>query len=1080
MKDTLLKDSARKGMLAFLLLPAVSGELVDLKASESSLSADYYKQITNPSLLSVNQEEARASFIPYATDTEAMRGDRTQSPYFKSLNGVWKFHYTENPDQRITDMQHLAQTAASWPDIKVPGNWEVQGFGIPVYTNIPYEFVADHYPYMDKPQPPLVPVSYNPVGTYYRTFEVPADWAGRDIILSVDAVKSASYIYVNGKFVGMGKNSKTPSRYNLSAYLKPGKNELAIQAFRWSDASYIECQDFWRLSGIEREVYLYAQPKQHFVDFTVNAGLDTTYTNGMFSVEVLTDGGQTVGYRLIDDKNKTVAQGDAAVKDGKAVMAAEIKNVARWSAETPALYTLLLSLKDEAGKQQDLISSRVGFRQVEIKNSQLLVNGQPILVKGVNLHEHNPATGHYVSEELLLKDLALMKQLNINTIRTCHYPQQERFYQLCDQYGFYVIDEANVEGHGMGYNLMRGAALGNDPDYEQMILHRNQLMFERDKNHPSVIIWSLGNETGNGVCFYTAYRWLKENDPTRPVQYERAQLEWNTDIFCPMYLPADEMEKYALSSFATRPLIQCEYAHAMGNSLGNFIEYWDMIEKYDVLQGGCIWDWVDQGLDAVDEKGRHYWTYGGDYGPAGTPSDGNFLLNGVVAPDRSLRPGSEEVRKVHQNIRFRDFNPATGILTLQNMFSFTDLSAFEFSYELKKAGKTVSKGRFNTALAPGERGTVKLNARVSENDRNREEYFLYVNARMRKADGLLPANHMVAEDQFQLSQPKFITPHFKAAATKLTVSEDENQIMLKGDLFSMIISKRTGMIRSYVVDGKEMILEEKGPAPDFWRAPTDNDFGYNVQRKNAVWKNLSEGGLKTASVQVKATQPNSAEIVCRLMAPEMDTYEVRYQIYGDGAVKISNLMIASQDLPYMPRMGMTMQMPAGFDQLSFFGRGPWENYPDRKTAAFVDVYRQDVKDQYVPYLRPQENGHKTDIRALKVTDKSQTGMVVLSNDLFGFSALHMPSEDFDGTLVDGDNVKKQTHLNDIEPKNLVELHLDHIHAGVGGDNSWGAKPLEKYLFYPGRRPVGYDLYFIPVVKGKIVNRSVADFVPANL
>ncbi|MEG1188216.1 MAG: glycoside hydrolase family 2 TIM barrel-domain containing protein [Bacteroidales bacterium] len=1077
MKNTWIKYGITQGFLSLCVLPLFS---TNLPANENSLSDNYYQQITNPDLLSVNQESPRASFISFQTDQQALSNNRNQSPYFKSLNGIWKFHYTENPQERMRDLNNLTVKSKDWKDIKVPGNWEVQGFGIPIYVNIPYEFVSKEAPYMLAPQPPIVPELLNPVGTYFRSFEIPENWDGKEVLISLDGIKSAAYVYVNGKFVGMGKNSKTPSRYEITPFLKPGANELAIQTFRWSDASYIECQDFWRLSGIEREVYLYARPKQHINDFTVIASLNDTYQDGLFTVDVETAGGKRVEYRLLDSNNKIVAKGEKPVSSNKSRFTTEIPNVQKWSAETPNLYTLLLSLKGDDGNVNDLTTSKVGFRKVEMKNRQLLVNGQPILVKGVNLHEHNPATGHYVPEELMIKDLTLMKQLNVNTIRTCHYPQPERFYDLCDQYGFYVIDEANVEGHGMDYNLSRGGALGNEPMYEKMILHRNQLMYQRDKNRPSVIIWSLGNETGNGVCFYTAYRWLKQADATRPVQYERAQLEWNTDIFCPMYMRVDEIERYALSKKADRPLIQCEYAHAMGNSLGNFSDYWNMIEKYDLLQGGCIWDWVDQGLDAVDENGRHYWTYGGDYGPEGTPTDGNFLLNGVVAPDRSLRPGSEEVRKVHQNIGFTDFDPATGTLTLKNKFFFTDLTAYDFEYEVKTADKVVARGKFTSALAPQQTGTVKLNARVNESDRRKNEYFLNVKARLRKADALLPARFVVAEDQLALSPVNFVTDVFKPENKALSLNETPDQIALSGNGFDMKISKRSGKIISYRIDGKEMILEEKGPAPSFWRAPTDNDFGYNLQSNNAVWKNLSDGELSTKAVAIANQTASSVEICCTLSAPQFTSYEVSYTVYGDGTVKVKNFMLAKQDLPFMPRMGMKMTLPVAFDQLAFFGRGPWENYPDRKASAFVDVYKQNVKDQYVPYLRPQENGHKTDVRMLKITDKNQTGVVILGDGLFGFNALHMTEEDLDGTKTPGTNVKKQTHLNDITDRDLVELHLDHHHAGIGGDNSWGEKAMDKYLFYPGRRPVSYEFYFVPVISGKTTNRSVASFVPKSL
>ena len=1070
-----LSEYALRGTLCLFMATSMQSTYAEPQIT------NYYQQITDPSLLTINQEKPRASFIPYATDEQAIRNDRHASPYFLSLNGVWKFHYTEDPTQRITRFANLGNEASAWKEIKVPGNWEVQGYGIPIYVNQPYEFVAPDAPYMQAPNPPMIPEKFNPVGTYFRTLEIPQNWDGQDVFISLDASKSATYVYLNGQFVGMGKDSKTPARYQITSFLKPGKNELAIQCFRWSDASYLECQDFWRLSGIERDVYLYAQPKTRFDDFKVIAGLDDQYKDGEMELTIDLKGktdGYTVAYRLLDNKQREVASGKEVIRDHRVQVNAVIPAVEQWSAETPYLYTLLLSLKDAGGNQTELISSQVGFREVEIKNRQLLVNGQPILVKGVNLHEHNPATGHYVDEELMIKDLTLMKQLNINTIRTCHYPQPERFYELCNEYGFYVIDEANVESHGMGYDLRIGGGLGNNPDYEKMIVARNQNMYARDKNHPSVIIWSLGNESGNGICFYSAYRWMKNADATRPVQYERSEYEWNTDIVCPMYMRGAAMEKYAQSKEANRPLIQCEYAHAMGNSLGDFQDYWDIIEKYDVLQGGCIWDWVDQGLDATDEKGRHYWTYGGDYGPAGTPSDGNFLINGVVSPDRSLKPGSEEVRKVHQNIGFTGFNPATGELTMKNKFFFTPLSEFDFEYELKTADKKVASGNFKSTLAPQQTATVKLNARVNEKALANEEYFLVVRARQRKAENLIPAGYVVAQEQIQLSQPKSVV--LKNTGKSVRLSQNEQNIEVSGNLFSLKLDKKSGILVSYRIDGQEMILDGNGPRPSFWRAPTDNDFGYKLQVKNGVWKELSEEGLKLSAVQVEQPSANQVNIMCTYASPYLKNYEVNYQVYGDGTVAITNVLQANETMPFVPRLGMRMQLPKKYDRLSYFGRGPWENYNDRKTSAFVDVYKQSVADQYFAYVRPQENGHKTDVRALKLTASDKNGVLVLSDQLFGFNASHIPMCQLDGTKETGKAVKKSTHINDITPEDLVELYIDHKHAGVGGDDSWGAAPLKKYLFSPDTVPVNYTIYFVPVINNRPVNQSVSGQIPRSL
>ncbi|MGL4292769.1 MAG: glycoside hydrolase family 2 TIM barrel-domain containing protein [Bacteroidales bacterium] len=1067
------------GFLSGSLFIACLFTLQDVKSDSSS--PDYYRLITDPSLITVNQEQPRATFFPYESDEQAIRNDRSQSPYYLSLNGKWKFHYTDDPKDRIVNFSQLTNESSSWADIQVPGNWEVQGFGIPIYVNIPYEFVAKQEPYMQKPNPPMVPEKLNPVGTYFRTFELPAQWDGRDVFISLDAAKSATFVYVNGKYVGMGKDSKTPARYQISSFLKPGVNELAVQCFRWSDASYVECQDFWRLSGFERDVYLYSQPKTRFRDFRVISGLDEEYTKGELEVTADVTGnsaGYKVNWRLIDAKGKIVYSATTPVAQGVAKINGIIPQVNAWSAEKPDLYTLLISLQDQQGIQQELISSQIGFREVEIRNKQLLVNGQPILVKGVNLHEHNPATGHYVDKELLLKDLALMKQLNVNTIRTCHYPQPEFFYDLCNQYGFYVIDEANVESHGMGYDLNVGGGLGNNPLYKEMIVGRNRNMYERDKNHPSIIVWSLGNESGNGVCFYEAYNWLKAADPTRPVQYERSGHEWNTDIVCPMYFSVAGIEKYALNPKSDRPLIQCEYAHGMGNSLGNFQDYWDVIEKYDILQGGCIWDWVDQGLDAKDKNGKSYWTYGGDYGPKGTPSDSNFLINGVVFPDRTLKPGSEEVRKVHQNIGFAAFDPKTGELTLKNKFFFTTLEGYDFAYELRNADKKISSGKFSSSLAPQQSEVVKLNTRVNEKNLDKEEYFLVVRAIQRKGENLVPAGAVVAEEQICLSEPRTFKPVNNGK--ELILTEDANRIGVKGERFAVSFDKALSRMDSYRLDGEELILNNYGPQASFWRAPTDNDYGYGMQKNNAVWRDLTYGALLPVSVKAQQTAPNEVLVTCDYKADALDFYQITYRIFGDGTVAIENTLKAKSGIPFMPRWGMQLRMPKKYDQVSYFGRGPWENYNDRKTAAFVGVYKQTVAEQYVPYVRPQEHGHKTDVRALKLTDAKQNGFVVIANGLFGFNASHLPLSLLDGTQEVANQRKKPTHLNEVVFQDMVELHIDHKHAGVGGDDSWGSSAMGKYLFKPDNKSYSHTIYFVPVVNGQALNPGVEKSVPVSL
>lgn len=708
-----------------------------------------YEEITNPKLTSINREPARSTFTSYVTEADAVINDRKNGTFRLSLNGKWKFHYVETFADRPTDFMMDRVDASRWPDINVPGNWELQGFGTPIYVNHPYEFCSSGYPpYWDKPNPPYVPKEWNPTGTYRREFTLPGDWDDKEIFLSADGVRGAAFYYLNGKFIGMSKDAKTPARFNVSAIAKKGKNVIAIQIHRFSDANYLECQDFWRISGIERDIYLYAQPQIHLTDFKVESPLDENYRNGILKVKVqfTNESGQNspfvVGYRLLDKNDQQIAQSSTQVSGDQTEVEFTKKTIReplQWTAETPNLYTLVISLKRPNGDVIEATSCKVGFRTVEIKDKQLLVNGQPILVKGVNYHEHNENTGHYVSEELMKKDFELWKRYNVNTVRTCHYPQQERFYELCDEYGIYVIDEANIESHGMGYDLRVGGTLGNNPLFMNAHLDRTMNMYERDKNHPSVIIWSLGNEAGNGLNFYVTYNTLKTLD-SRPIQYERALLEWNTDIYCPMYAPPSYLEKYARNKEMTRPLILCEYAHAMGNSLGNFQDYWDIIEKYPILQGGCIWDWVDQGFAAKTDDGRKYWTYGGDYGENGTPSDGNFCINGVVYPDRSVKPQTEEMGKVYQNIKFLDFDKQTSTVKIRNDFSFTNLDKYDFYYIIRDHGKEVYRGKIeNIHAAPGKTVTTGFLNGIPKEKQTTGDVRIEFYAAIKTAEPFLPA-----------------------------------------------------------------------------------------------------------------------------------------------------------------------------------------------------------------------------------------------------------------------------------------------------------------------------------------------------
>lgn len=854
-----------------------------------------YEQIINPKLTSINKEAPRSTFTSYTSEADAVINDRVNGTFRLSLNGKWKFNYVENFDDRPTEFMNERTDVGRWPDINVPGNWELQGFGTPIYVNQPYEFCSPGYePYWDKPEPPFVPKLWNPTGTYRREFTLPNDWSDKEIFLSADGVRGAAFYYLNGKFIGMSKDAKTPARFNVSAIARKGKNIIAIQVHRFSDANYLECQDFWRISGIEREIYLYAQPQIHLTDFKVESPLNDSYRDGILKVKVklTNESGQNtpivVGYRLLDSKDRQIAQSSTQITGDQTEVEFTPKTInepLKWTAETPNLYTLVISLKRTNGDVIEATSCKVGFRTVEIKNKQLLVNGQPILVKGVNYHEHNENTGHYVPEELMKKDFELWKKYNVNTVRTCHYPQQERFYELCDEYGIYVIDEANIESHGMGYDLRVGGTLGNNPLFMRAHIDRTMNMYERDKNHPCIITWSLGNEAGNGLNFYVTYNTLKALD-SRPIQYERAQLEWNTDIYCPMYATPAYLEKYAQNPDMTRPLILCEYAHAMGNSLGNFQDYWDVIEKYPILQGGCIWDWVDQGFATKAADGRKYWSYGGDYGENGTPSDGNFCINGVVYPDRSVKPQTEEMGKVYQNIKFFGFDKQTSTVKIRNDFFFTNLDKYDFYYIVRDHGKEVYRGKIeNIKAAPGKTVTTGLLKGIPKEKFTTGDVRIEFYAAVREKEPFLPAGTVIAREQADVHS------FYKEAAPAQTpaVCKDEGaKTVFSGSNFKATFDKQSGLLESYQYQKTEYIQNGQGPRSFFWRAPTDNDYGAQLPVRLKAWKEASYQDLKAESFDVtQGSEGSTVKVAYRF--PQTDArWDITYKIYANGVIKVNN------------------------------------------------------------------------------------------------------------------------------------------------------------------------------------------------
>ncbi len=1045
---------------------------------------DRYQQITNPKLTNINKLAPRSSFTSYTNEIDAIIDDHINGTYRLSLNGKWKFAYVESFSDRPTTFMNERTNDNNWPEINVPGNWELQGFGTPIYVNSAYEFCSpNNPPYMEQPNPPYVPEEWNPTGTYRREFTIPSDWEDKEIFLSADGIRGAAFFYVNGKFIGMNKDSKTPARFDLTNIAKRGKNIIAIQVHRFSDANYLECQDFWRISGIERDIYLYAQPRIHFTDFKVESPLDANYRKGIFNLtaKLVNESGQNtpliVSYRLLNKKDKQVIHSSVQITgDQTEVKFAQkvVEEPLQWTAETPNLYTLVLSIKRPDGEIIESVSCKVGFRTVEIKDNQLMVNGEPVVIKGVNYHEHSEATGHYVSEELMKKDFELWKKYNVNTIRTSHYPQQERFYELCDEYGMYVIDEANIESHGMGFELKAGGTLANNPLYMDAHLERTMNMYERDKNHPCVIIWSLGNEAGNGLNFYVTYNTLKTLD-SRPIQYERAEQEWNTDIFCPMYASPASIEKYAQDGTMTRPLILCEYAHAMGNSLGNFKEYWDIIEKYPILQGGCIWDWVDQGLAAKTDKGAKYWKFGGDYGEKGTPSDGNFCINGVVYPDRSIKPQTEEMGKIYQNIKFFDLDPQTATAKIQNNYTFTNLEEFDFYYIIREHGKEIHKGKIDNVKAkPGKTITTGYLNGIPKAQSTTGDVYIEFYAAVKKGYPLLAEGTVIASEQICIYG---FNKQEASALSTVTAEEKGDIVVCSGTDFTATFNKQSGLLVSYIYKKNELIENGQGPRPFFWRAPIDNDYGAQLPARLKAWKEASYQDPQAEKFNISKSEGQTSIKVTYRYPQTGARWSVTYKVYSNGVIKVDNRFVAEDtQTPMIPRVGLRMQLPASFTNLTYYGRGAKENYCDRKTSQFVGEYSTTVKNMYEPYVRPQENNHRTDIHWFALTDNSQRGLLFVADDTIELNASNYLLESLDGGETLSDDPADHRHLTDPQPQKLVDLFIDGSMTGVGGNNSWGALPLDEYQIRPGKgNAIEYGFAIVPFDKKADYKRLIRKY-----
>ena len=1104
---------------AFSLSGLVLGAATCLFCTQTTYASSdlpYWKDIQT---VSVNREAPRSAFMTYADREQAATMKYEQSPYYQLLNGTWKFYYVDSYKQLPEDITSTT-SLDEWKDIQVPGNWEVQGFGTAIYTNHGYEFQPRN------PQPPALP-EQNPVGVYRREITVPADWDGRDIYLHIAGAKSGCYVYVNGKEVGYNEDSKNPAEYLINDYLQPGKNVLTLKIFRWSTGSYLECQDFWRMSGIERDVFLYSQPKASVNDFRITSTLDDTYKNGIFRLTIDLKNHQTntanlaVSYTLVDKDGKTVSESEQTVsvpsdKLSTVNFQQQLPDVQTWTSEAPNLYKLFMTVK-ENGKVTEVIPYHVGFRRIEIKEIDqkagngknyvvLLVNGQPIKLRGVNIHEHNPETGHYVPEELMRKDFELMKRHNINTVRLCHYPQDRRFYELCDEYGLYVYDEANIESHGMYYDLRKGGTLGNNPEWLKPHMYRTINMFERNKNYPSVTFWSLGNEAGNGYNFYQTYLWVKEADKdimNRPVNYERAQWEWNSDMYVPQYPSAGWLEQIGQRG-SDRPVAPSEYAHAMGNSTGSLWDQWKAIYKYPNLQGGYIWDWVDQGILTHDENGRPFWAYGGDFG-TNMPSDGNFCCNGIVSPDRTLHPAMNEVKYAHQYVGFEPVDLSKGIFKVQNRYYFTNLKKYMITYQVKANDKVIRNGKVSLDIAPQESQELTVNVNGLE-PKVGTEYFVNFSVTTVEPEPLVPIGYELAHEQFRLP----IEPVARTFATDgpaLKCSTDGNLLKVSSSRLNFVFDKESGIVTSYKVKGTEYFDKGFGIQPNFWRAPNDNDYGSQEPKRLQIWKQSSKD-FRVVEATLDMDGKDAVLKATYLLAAG-NLYIATYRIHPSGVVKadytftstemeankteLSEATLMATFTPgndalrkessklVVPRIGIRFRLPVHMNQVTYFGRGPEENYIDRNNGTLVDLYKNTADNMYFPYVRPQENGHHTDTRWLSLGKKGK-GLTIYADNTIGFNALRNSVEDFDGEeathrdyqwnnrdaeelkhdVATAKNIKpRQTHINDITPRDFVEVCVDMKQMGVGGYDSWGAIPDPQYLL-PANKEYQWGFTIVPM------------------
>ena len=1010
----------------------------------------YWEQ---PEIYAINKLPARASLTPYK-NTEAA-SERKPSELVLSLNGEWNFKWAAQPDEAPEGFWAEGYDDSTWDTMPVPGNWEIEGYGYPIYTNVNYPHPND---------PPHVPLYDNPTGCYRKSFTLPEGWDSRRTILHFESGLAAMYIWVNGSEVGYSEGTKTAVEFDITPYLCKGDNTIAIKGLRWSDGSYLEDQDFWRLSGFDRGIKLYSVDHTRIGDVHVVADLDETYANGLYNAVVTLQNTNDKPFKGVIEVSLLKTRYDYATREqrcDKAIamfskgitveagsnldidFSRKLANIGTWSHERPTLYTTLVTLKDLKGNIIECTACNTGFRKVEIKDGILLLNGKPLLINGVNIHEHNPATGHVVNTELMIKDIDLMKQHNINAVRTSHYPQPTEWYDLCDIHGILLVDEANIECHGCGtgwHDSYPDFHPSHREEWKGTHHDRVRSMVERDKNHPSVIIWSMGNESSDGEVYGEMYDWIHKRDKTRPVQLEQGYGGEHTDIICPMYSPFSELERYA-SRTLTKPFILCEYAHAMGNSTGNLREFYDIINSSPHLQGGFIWDWVDQGIDAKGRDGRHYWAYGGDFGAYMYTHDENFCCNGLVLPDRTPHPGLMEVKKVYQDI---EFEYSEGKLRIKNNFNFNDLSQYSFSYTLHREGEIIEQEALqNIQCAAGESVEIELTLPAMDNGK---EYTLELAASAMMQDLVNPGTvqtRVIATEQFVL-QPYNFT--YAQPVGSIEIDEGDGWLAAYAGGCGVLFNTKTGGLARYVSAERDLMWQL--PEPWFWRAPTDNDWGAGFQRTANVWRTNRRKALG-ATVEKHDDRVVVTGKYYLVDAPS--EYTLTYTFMADGALKVeAEWQRQGEYVPELPRFGMRMIFPQNYTHLTFYGRGPWENYSDRNESSFIGLYEQSTSEQLFPYVRPQESGNKSDVRYVELRNDLGIGVRIEGLQPLNISAMPYRSEDLDPGLT-----KKQMHYSDIEPRREVVLHVDLAQRGLGGDDSWGAQPHDKYRLTADSYSYGY-------------------------